>query len=870
MNHPRRFQYLAMRIRLLVCLLAVAFAAAAAVPARADEPYARSKTYDLQHSRIALSFNTAKKEVIGDVTHTLALLRDNISKISFDSVDLNIRSVTVNKVPAKFATSDDKLTVDLAAPGHVGEKYDVEIKYDGQPSRGLYFILPNKDYPHRPIQIWSQGESEDTRAYIPTYDYPNDRLTTETILTVPSSWITISNGKLMSVTATGKGLKTWTWKESLPSSTYLITVVAGEFDEVKDSWRTIPVTYYAPKGRGDRLSINYGRTPQMIELFSKKFGFDYPWEKYSQAMVDDFVAGGMENSSATTNTSASLRNPRLAPEYLTGEDDLISHELGHQWFGDTVTCKDWAHIWLNEGFATFAETVWTEAHYGKDQADYTRWLNARDWFDSGELYDEPIVRFDFNDSSEFNQNVYNKGGWVLYMLRHKLGDEAFYAGLKHYLDVNHGKNVVTSDFAKAMEEATHTDIDRFLNQWVYGAGAPRFELSYTYDAANRQVALLVRQTQKIEPPVGLFRVPVDVQISTASGAKDFPITVSKREETFTFPADSAPLMVLFDKGGQILKSADFHKDKKEWIYQLAHATEVADRADAAVALGKLKTDEEAIAALGIALDNDKAWGVRATAADALGKMNGDSAEKLLLAALPSAEEPWLRARIVGALGFIKGDAALAAKLENISREDKSFRARGAALTALGHGKSSVAYSALTAAVSSESPDGFLRRAALRALGTLGDDRAAPLLLDWSAPGKDFESRIAAIYALANLQKDNHEITKQLASYTGEPHYPIRIAAIRSLGTRGDDTAIPALQALLKSGSLSILMGPTIKAQIARLQRNGAGQGGNGAAEEAQPAASARAVDQRLDRIEHLMQEMNGRLKAIESRLPAKN
>src|ERR1700693_2954779 len=285
----------------------------AIVSLQADEPYARNRSYDLQHSKIILRFDVDQKKVIGEVVHTLTTLREDTSKIEFDSVGLTIQSVTVNKAPAKFETTAEKLGVPVAS-GKIGDKFEIDIRYEGKPTKGLYFILPDKDYPSRPREIWSQGESEDTRYYLPTYDYPNDRLTTETILTVPASWMTVSNGKLISVSDAGKGLKTWYWKESVPSSTYLITVVAGEFDEVKESWHGIPVTYYAPKGRGDRLPVNYGRTPAMMELFSKKFGLDYPWEKYAQVMVDEFVAGGMENSSATTNNSSSLVHPKLAPE----------------------------------------------------------------------------------------------------------------------------------------------------------------------------------------------------------------------------------------------------------------------------------------------------------------------------------------------------------------------------------------------------------------------------------------------------------------------------------------------------------------------------------------------------------------------------
>jgi aminopeptidase N len=845
----------------------------AAPQIRADEPYARSRDYDLQHSKISLRFDIDQKKVLGEVTHSLSILRDGSSKIAFDSIGLNIQGVTLNKAPAKFEISADKLIIALPAAAKTGDKFDVTIRYEGKPAKGIYFILPDKDYPDRPKQIWTQGESEDTRYYLPTYDYPNDRLTTETILTVPASWITVSNGKLISVSDAGKGMKTWYWKESVPSSTYLITVVAGEFDEVKDTWRGIPVTYYAPKGRGDRLPINYGRTPAMMELFSKKFGVDYAWEKYAQVMVDEFVAGGMENSSATTNASSSLVHPKLAPEYLTGKDDLISHELGHQWFGDLVTCKDWGDIWLNEGFATFLEAVWTEARFGKDQADYERWNNAREWFESSNLWKKPIVRYDFDDSSEFDGNAYNKAGWVLYMLRHQIGEDVFYRGIKHYLEVNRGKNVVTSDLAKAIEEATHTNVDQFFSQWLYGAGGPKFELSYTYEGEKHQVILVVKQTQKVEGRVGLFRVPAEVEITTASGPKLYDVTVSKDHQAFPLPSESAPLMVLFDKGGHILKSAEFHKEKKEWLYQLKNAVDLADRADAVVALGKMKNDEEVIGTLGETLRSDKAWGVRATAADTLGQMGGPSASKLLLAALDSHDGPWVRNRVVSALGNFKDDAAVAAKLNSIAKQDESYRARAAALQALGRLQGPNASATLEAAVAADSPDGFLRNAALRSLGSLGDDKAVPLLLQWSAAGKPLDSRTAAINSLGRLQKDNQDITRQIAAYLSEPHFPVRMAAIYALGGRGDATAIPALEAVLKSNDLSIEMAPMIKAQIARLKKPADGKpdanrgAGDSGEESSEGGGEKLTTEQRLEKLEHLLQEMSERLKSMEKHLP---
>jgi aminopeptidase N len=843
---------------------------AVCLPLRADEPYARSRDYDLQHSKIVLNFDTEKKEVIGDVTHTISVFREGTTELAFDSSGLKIASVTVDKKKAKFEVNGDKLEVTLPEAAKAGEILEVEIRYTGEPKKGMYFILPDKEYPNQPKEIWTQGESQDTHFYLPTYDYPNDRLTTETILTVPASWVTVANGKLISVKDSGTGMKTWTWKESLPSSTYLITAVAGQFDEVKDSWRGKPVTYYGPKGKGDRLKANYGRTPLMLEFFSKTLGVEFPWEKYSQTMVDDFVAGGMENSSATTNTSASLRDPRLVPEFPTDEDRLISHELGHQWFGDLVTCKDWGNIWLNEGFATYMEHAWIEHYYPRDEVRYEWWQDGRHWFAQKNLYDKPIVRFDFTDSSEFDGNAYTKGGWVLYMLRHQIGEKKFYAGLKHYLEVNRGQNVVTADLVKAIDEATHISVDQFFNQWVYGAGAPKFDLSYTYDDAKHQVALTVKQTQKIEGRVGLFTVPVDVEIATATGPKLYPIAVSNAEQVFTFPADSAPLMVLFDKGGHVLKSAEFHKDKKEWLYQLKNAEDLADRADAAEALSKMK-DEDVVEALGEASRDDKAWGVRATAADVLGEMKTPAAEKQLLETLAKPDKPWVRSQVVAALGNFDETPELAAKLATIARNDPSWRTRAAAMEAIGKLKVPDALETLTAAVTSESPDGILRNAALRAMGPLGNDKAAPLLEDWAKAGKEIPAREAALSSLAKLDKSNKQITQQIAAYLFDPHFRVRFSAIFALGARGDASAIPSLEALLNSNDLSIEVAPVIKRQIARL-KNGLGGMGNEnevAQETKGEEQDLSGVIKRLDHLDQLVQEMNGRLKSVEKSLAMK-
>jgi len=835
--------------------------------ARADEPYARSRDYDLHHARISLHFNLDERQVVGEVTHSVSILRDGIRSLAFDSVGLKIAAVSVNGKASKFDTTPTQLLVPLDHPAHIGEKLEISIQYSGKPKKGLYFVLPDENYPGLPKQIWTQGESEDTRYYLPIYDYPNDRLTTEMIVTVPKDWVTVSNGKLSSVTEAPDGQKIWHWSEAVPSSPYLITLVAGEFDEARDTWRGIPVTYYAPRGRGDRIRPNYGRTPQMLEYFSKLLGVNYAWEKYAQAMVDDFVEGGMENSSATTNTSMSLNSPRLVPEHLTGEDPLISHELAHQWFGDLLTCKDWANAWLNEGFATYMEWAWIEHQFGPEQADYERWERARGWFAHSHLFALPMVRRDFSDSDDFDDSVYAKGGWVLYMLRQKLGDEAFSKALQHYLEKNRGQNVVTADFAKAVEEATSVNIDAFLEQWVYAAGAPKFDVGYTYDDAGSAVKLVVKQTQKLEGRVGLFTVPVEVEITTASGRKSFPIVVSKLEETFTLKLDGPPLLVIFDKGDKLLDSLEFHKDKKEWLYQMKNASTVLDRADAIQALAKFKDDDAVVAALGETARNDSFWGVRAEAARALGKIGTPAAAKQVLAAL-SNEQPWLREIVVTQLGNFKDDSSIAEKLASISRSDASFRARAAALQSLGRVKSSNALSILQASAAKESPDYILERGALQGLGSLGDDRAVPLLLESSAPGKPTEVRRAAISSLGHLDKGNKEITHRLVEYLNEPRFAIRLSTVITLGERGDKDAIPALEALLHSDALSLEFAPIVQSQIDRLkQPAGEKQSPQTPSTEKPPSEDAKALALRFEALERALLEINERLKEIERRLP---
>ena len=790
--------------------------------AHSDRPYAPSRDYDLRGIHTHLWFDVARREVRGEVAESVVMLRDGDSDLKFDSVGLEIKRVVVDGAEAKFTVEPQQLIVSLRTPSSRGERHEITIRYTGEPKKGLYFILPDKNYPDQPPEIWTQGEAEDTRYYIPLYDYPNDRTSSEMLLTVPAKWITVSNGQLVSVKDEADGTKTWDWKQSEPLSTYLLTAVAGDFVEQRDSWRGVPLRFLVPRGEESKIEPTFARTKEMLDLFSGKLGVPYPWAQYAQTAVDDFVAGGMENTSATTVSTRDLVNPALAPELRIGDDTVISHELAHQWFGDLVTCKDWANLWLNEGLATFFEHFWLEQHYGRDEADYEFWRDQSRWFVQKRLYSVPILTRDFDDSTKYDGNVYTKAGWVLRMLREQLGDEDFFSALHQYLVANRGQNVVTADLQKAVEEASGTNVDKFFDEWIYGAGAPEFQVGYSYNAATHQVTLEVEQKQNPDNRVGVFDASVEVEIATQSGSHIYPIRIDQASQSFEFPADGPPQMVIFDRGDKVLKRVDFQRNPAVLIYQLRHAETVPDRTDAAVALGALGNEPAAIAALGDAVLHDPFWGVRAEALKALGKIGGPDAEKQVVLGLADAK-PWVSEVAVRALGNFKEDSSVAPRLTDLAAHDSAYRVRAAALRALAQMKAPNAFDVLSAAVNSDSPDDILRDAALGSFGALGDGRAVPVLKAWSTPGKPVDSREEAISAIADLDKNDESITRTLVSYLHDPHFDLRLTAILALGARGDPSAIGALEDLRKNGGATMGEGPHIDTVLAVLKSRAAGK-----------------------------------------------
>jgi aminopeptidase N len=328
--------------------------------------YARDRAVDVQHVKLELSVNHEKRILNGSVQVEFVPLASNVTRLEFDAVDLDIMSVKLSGQPVDFENTGQKVIVRLNKALKSSESASVTIEYSGRPRRGLYFVGPDKAYPNRPYQAWTQGEDSDSRYWFPCYDYPNDRATSEMIIAVPQKYTAISNGILLETKEEkAKGTRTFHWKQDIPHSSYLTSLVVGEYSIIREKVEDVELSYYVPKGREEDAKRSFAKTPEMIRYFGEYFGVKYPYPKYAQVVVSDFIFGGMENISATTLTENTLHDKRAHLDFTS--DDLVSHELAHQWWGDLITCRDWSHAWLNEGFATYCETLFKEHDLGKDE-----------------------------------------------------------------------------------------------------------------------------------------------------------------------------------------------------------------------------------------------------------------------------------------------------------------------------------------------------------------------------------------------------------------------------------------------------------------------------------------------------------------------
>jgi aminopeptidase N len=556
-----------------------------------------TRTYDVLHYLIRTRFDVPARTVIGDETITLKPLAAGFNSFALDAADMQIESTTLSpsNVTLQWTQSPDKLFITLDRAYAPGDSLSIRIQYRAQPRRGLFFVAARKGQTFsRPAQIWTQGEPEDNHRWFPCYDYPDDKATTEQYITTGASEIAISNGALMETTNNADGTHTFHWMMNQPHSTYLTSLVVGDYVKLTDAYKNIPLEYYTYKGTENTALRAFSETPEMMQLFTQLLNYEYPYSKYAQTIVQAFFFGGMENITATTHADTEILGS--VPSEAT--EELISHELSHSWFGDLVTCKSWKHLWLNEGFATFMEAVFKEHKEGHDAYLLQMRENARLYLlEDPARYRRPIVYDRYRTATElFDATLYQKGGFILHMLRETVGDEIFWKALNTYLNEFKYGSVETADLQRTFERVSGRRLDWFFNQWVYGAGYPELRVRYSYNPPSRLLTLNVEQTQTPDATTpAVFRLPLEIEVTTASGARTERIEINERTQRFTFKLDGKPLMIRFDKRSAILKQVDFPQPAEMVAYQLSHSTDAIGRIEAADQLARIRSGRHQVA-----------------------------------------------------------------------------------------------------------------------------------------------------------------------------------------------------------------------------------------------------------------------------------
>lgn len=745
--------------------------------AQSKPHYAPDVPLRLEAIGFDLEVDPKAKTLSGKVTQTFTVVAPEVTRLKLDQVGLEIQAVEVGGKAAPFQVEQGKLEITL--PKSVAEtQLEVSVKYriPHPPRRGIYFTGPESAYPSKPYQTWTQGQDEDSRYWFPTFDYPNQKATLEMRVRVPQGFTAVSNGALVAQKTEG-AFTHFHYRLAHPIVPYLVSLVVAEFSFWEDAGpRGLPVQYFVAPGREEDGKRAFGNTPKMIEAFERKLGVPYPYEKYAQTAVQEFIFGGMENASSTTQTDRTLHDARAHPDFSS--DPLVSHELAHQWFGDLVTCRDWSHGWLNEGFATFMERVWIESATGPgsgvEEAKYYSHMDLQDHFaeDRG-LYRRPIVCNQYVEPIDlFDTHLYQKGGLVLNLLRATLGEETFWKCIRHYLNKHRNGHVETLDLIRAIEEVSGRNLRRFFDQWVFAGGYPELECTYAWNEGVAEIVVEQKQTggrermdaDGVVTPLFHLEIPLELTLEDGSILRHVLKTESARERV-VIPCAKKPKRVRLDPGANIPKTLKFPRPKEMLLDQLAHDPDCMGRIEAAQELKGI-ADTDVTRKLGEALAKDPFWGVQFEIAQVLADIATDAARDALLMGLHISHSR-ARAAVVRALGTFK-DAKVSSALQALAQKDESYLVESQATLSWARARALPGQRAQTDATETflrkqaEKPahHDLIRARALQAFAELpgiaeGErEEALAHLIASTRAGESIESRVGALQALAQIARSS--------------------------------------------------------------------------------------------------------------------
>jgi aminopeptidase N len=653
-----------------------------------------TKINDLIHTKLDVSFDFSRSWMNGKAWITLKPHFYPTDSLNLDAKRMSINEVSLIRagkhIPLKYSYDSLILSIVLDKIYRGGENYTIFIDYVAKPNdikvkgsaaisgaKGLYFINPTGKDKSKPTQIWTQGETESNSAWFPTIDKPNQKTTDEISITVPDKYQTLSNGLLVKQKKQKDGTRTDTWKMDLPHAPYLMMMAIGEYAIIKDKYKGKEVSYYVEKEYAPVARKIFGYTPEMIAFYSRLTGVDYPWQKYAQVVVRDYVSGAMENTTATVHGASAQQDSRQLVDE-NGWEDVISHELFHMWFGDYVTTESWSNLTINESFADFSEILWEEYKHGKDAADDHNFNAMQNYLYSNSAKKD-LVRFYYSNREDmFDAVSYQKGGRILNMLRNYVGDSAFYKSLNQFLTTYKHKAVEAQDLRLVFEEVTGQDLNWFWNQWYYGSGHPALDISYDYDKTAKTAKVFVKQTQSDK----IFKLPVAIDVYAGGGKKRYKVWLDHQADTFSFPAATRPDLINFDGDKILLCTKSDHKTLDNYIFQYKNAGLYLDRREA-IDFVALKPGKEALDLMLTAM-KDSYQGLRLYAIERLNIRNDTvklAVEPILAELAENDPSSLVRASSIMILGKYEND--IYKELFTKSTNDSSYSVAGTGLVALG-------------------------------------------------------------------------------------------------------------------------------------------------------------------------------------------
>ena len=808
-----------MKLAIVATLCVVSFGFAQEIFTANEPGETRNRSYHVLHYKIEVTLHNATKSLDGTVTTTFVPLLPGLRTVVFDAGAMTIKRVTDSKGnELRFTSNPSRLSIDLGRPYSYDDKITVAVEYSCTPTDGLTFNNTDFKIPGKRPQIWSQGEDTTNHYWFPCYDYPNDKATCEVIGTVDSKFSLLSNGKLVSVTENPKNkTKTFHWKQDKPISSYLVMIAAGEYTILHDHVGKLPLDFYAYPDDTTDARASFKETADMIRFFDQEIGVEYPWDKYDQIILQDHF-GGMENVSATT-----LSDVWAVPDSRGRIDNpstsLIAHELAHQWFGDLVTCRNFRDMWLNESFASYYDPLFQRFQQGQEEFDYTIFQNQA----AGIRLDTTRGRKPVVSVNSYGDNIYPRGSAILNMLRFVLGDDLYHRAIKYYLLKHEFQPVETNDLKMAIEEETGQNLQWFFDEWLYKAGHPVFDVSYTWNEQDREILLRVKQTQKQDSLTGVFKMPVDVEVTNPAESTTYRIAILSQDSTYALPSREKPLLVIFDKGNKLIKELHFDKSFDEWKYQALHAADLVDRILALRALAGMEKEGDVASILDDRMGHDSFWAVRREAVTQAASLaaNSDSLKPLFKTAFITASNDvrsQVRAAAIRALDIYKGDGDVIAVLKH-GLEDSSYDVMGNALLSLVQTDSVNAGPVVKKYLKYPSQRDRVEATALSALSSLDSTEAVTVALTDLGPARQSGIRFSALNVIRRYGLGRADAIAAVKGIVESQSGYMQNFAVQVLGDIGDDSVIPALQALTKTGDgMYYSVSRSAKASIAKIKK----------------------------------------------------